>query len=112
MLPKNHRLTARGDFKEVFQGSLRSRSGPFQLVCRKNTLPNSRFGFIVSLVVSKKAVERNKLRRQLHEIVREVFPSLSSGYDCVIRAYPGAEKLGFEEMKRDVFSMLQKSKLL
>jgi len=108
MLPKQHRLKSRGDFMQVFKGPLRARMGSFSAVCRQNNTTISRFGFVVSLAVSKKAVTRNKLRRQLHEVVRHLFPTLSPGYDCVIRTYPGAEKLVFEEIKRCVEGMLWK----
>lgn len=108
MLPKKNRLITRGDFTDVFRGTLRARSGPFQLICRKNDLLGTRFGFVVSLIVSKKAVRRNKLRRQLHEIARHVLPACMGGYDCVIRAYPGADELRFEEVKRHTHILLQK----
>ena len=112
MLPKTHRLTARGDFKEVFQGTARTRSGPFQLVCRKNNLQNNRFGFVVGLIVSKKATQRNKLRRRLHGIVQKVFPSLKTGYDCVIRVYPGAADLSFSEIQEHTEALFSKVKIL
>ena len=108
MIQKKYRLTARGDFAHVFKGNIRSRSDPFSLVCRKNSRSFNRFGFVVSLAVSKKAVRRNKLRRQLHEIVRSLSSSLQPGYDCVIQAYPGAAELGFDEIKQYVEEIFQK----
>jgi len=108
MLPKKNRLRTQGDFKGVFHGSLRARSGSFQLMCQKNNTPNARFGFVVPLSVSKKAVRRNKLRRQLHEIVWVVFFPKISGYDCVIRAYPGADELLYEDIKQHITEMIKK----
>ena len=102
MLPKQNRLTTRGDFKGVFQGALRARSGPFNLVCRKNNMQISRFGFVIPLIVSKKAVQRNKLRRQLRDIIKHVLPNILEGYDCVIRAYPGASDIEYKEIEKDV----------
>ena len=93
---------------EVFKGPLRTRVGSFSVVCRQNNTTISRFGFVVSLAVSKKAVTRNKLRRQLHEIVRYLFPTLNLGYDCVIRTYPGATELKYKEIEGCVEGMLWK----
>ncbi|MEK7173621.1 MAG: ribonuclease P protein component [Patescibacteria group bacterium] len=112
VLSKKYRITARGDFTGVFKGTMRARSGPFLFMCRKNDLSYSRFGFVVSLAVSKKAVVRNKLRRKLHEIVRSLFSFLPSGYDCVIRAYPGAEILVFHEIKQHLVTLFRKGNLL
>ena len=112
MLPKKYRLTARGDFLGVFRGNLRARSGPFMLMCRNNDLPYAKFGFVVSLAVSKKAVVRNKLRRQLHEIIRSLFSSLAPGYDCVIRAYPGAAELKFGEIEKYIQETMRNVKIL
>ena len=112
VLSKKYRITARGDFTGVFKGTIRARSGPFLFMCRKNDLPYSRFGFIVSLAVSKKAVARNKLRRKLHEITRSLFSFLPSGYDCVIRAYPGADTLTYREIHNNVLFLLKKAGLI
>lgn len=113
MLPKKNRLTTRGDFKGVFQGHLRARSGPFQLVCRRNGTPGALFGFVVSLSVSKKAVRRNKLRRQLHEIIHEkILSGGSGGYCCVIRAFPGADELKYQDIEKHVVSMFNKIKVV
>ncbi len=112
MLPKKNRLVTRGDFKGVFRGGLRARSGPFQLMCQKNKTNNARFGFIVPLSVSKKAVRRNKLRRQMHEFIRMMIFQKISGYDCVIRAYPGADELQYDEMGQYIMEMIKKAGIL
>ena len=112
MLPKENRLLTREDFKAVFRGHLRARKGPFQLVCEKNTMSTDRFGFVVSLSVSKKAVRRNKLRRQLHEIIQEMHSRKISGYDCVIRAYAGADELPYDDIKQYIVEMVKKVAML
>jgi len=112
MLPKKNRLTTQGDFKGVFQGHLRARSGPFQLVCQRNSTSNALFGFVVSLSVSKKAVRRNKLRRQLHEIIQAKILSGGSGYSCIIRAFPGADDLKYQDIENHLISMFNKIKVV
>lgn len=112
MLPKENRLVTREDFKAVFRGRLRARRGPFQLVCEKNNISKARFGFVVSLSVSKKAVRRNKLRRQLHEIVRATLSSKISDYDCVIRAYAGSDELSYDDIEKHIVEMFKKVAIL
>ncbi|OGZ45097.1 MAG: ribonuclease P protein component [Candidatus Ryanbacteria bacterium RIFCSPHIGHO2_02_FULL_45_13b] len=112
MLRKENRLRAENDFKKVFHGGARARSGPFQLLCRKSAVSNARFGFVIPLSVSKKAVQRNKLRRQLREIVRTVFYQKVSGYDCVIRVYAGADRLKYQDIEKHIISVFHKIQLL
>jgi ribonuclease P protein component len=97
LLPKQHRLKARGDFQGVFAAHKKARLGPFTVLCRRNNLSCSRFGFVVSTSVSKKAVSRNVIRRQLHEIVYTSLPRLRSGHDCIVRVFPEALHLSYKE---------------
>ena len=78
----------------------------------KNNLNDSRFGFIVSNKISKKAVERNKIKRRLRDIVRRSLSETKSGYDIIIEAKPGIEKLGYNEMKAGLLGLFKKAGLL
>ena len=79
---------------------------------KSNRLKVSRFGFIVSTRVSKKAVARNKIKRRLRNIVRELLGFLAKDIDGVFIALPGSEKASFEEIKRDILFLLKKSGVL
>lgn len=74
MLPPEFRLKKRYEFQRVKRlGS--SLAAPFFVVsvCRRADLrgwSGPRFGFVVSSTVSRKAVERNRIRRRLREAVR------------------------------------------
>lgn len=92
----------------MFKASLQARSGPFHMACRANTLPYNRYGFIVSLAVSKKAASRNKLRRRMHEIIQHIPLRVSRGSDCVIRAYPGSIDLVYKEVERHILILFSK----
>lgn len=50
---------------------------------KKNNLEMSRFGFIVGLKISKKAVERNKIKRLLSEVIRVNLKQIKNNYDII-----------------------------
>lgn len=112
MLPRENRLKRKKDFKKVFQKG-KSVKGNFLLLKKtENELGVSRFGFIVSSKVFKKAVERNKLKRRLRHIVREFLPEIKEGVDGVFVALSSVKGKNFEEIKKEVEKILKKSKLL
>lgn len=93
------------DFKRVFTEGKRMRSGPFLLTVMRNNLLINRFGFVVSLRVSKKATARNTLRRRMRHAARDLDGNLRKGFDYVLHASPAALSLRFQEIK-DIFQNL------
>jgi ribonuclease P protein component len=71
----------------------------------------NRINFIVSTKVSKKAVVRNKIKRQLREIIKAEMPKLASSKDLVIIALPPIVDLAFLEISSEIKSSLRKIKL-
>lgn len=108
MLPKKQRLQKNKDFDLVFRGGKSYYSEFFGLKIKKNSLNYNRFGFIVSLKVSKKAVERNRLKRQVREIIREQKDSLKVGFDCVFIFFPQILDKKFSDLKILVVEALRK----
>ena len=51
---------------------------------RANALPVSRFAVVAGVKVSKKAVVRNRLKRQVRAIVHEVLGEITPGYDVLL----------------------------
>ena len=52
-----------------------------------NGLPHNRYGFITSKRLGK-AVARNRVRRLLREVMRELHPQLEAGFDILVIARP------------------------
>jgi len=65
-----------------------------------------RFGITVSKRVGN-AVVRNKLKRQLRDILRHHKPSM--GYDFVFIAKPGAAEASYKLISQDVISLLERA---
>lgn len=109
MLSKANRLEKESDFRKVFnQGRLIS--GEFiWLKYRKNSSDRGRAGFVVSLKISKKATERNKIKRRLRSAFRR-FQEQVSGYDIIVGAKPEIKRQKFSEIVRDLENLLTKIK--
>lgn len=86
MLPKQNRLSKKSEFQSVLTEKNVIQSPLFGLVYKKtvNKSLSPRFGFIVSNKISKKAVERNRIRRILRIVIRELLPKIDSGYEFVV----------------------------
>lgn len=89
MLAKRHRLVKQRDFAKIFkQGrSCYTKSLGVKILASQPGL--NRFGIVISSKVSKKAIVRNRLKRQIRRAVRELDKELKSGFDLVIMALPG-----------------------
>jgi ribonuclease P protein component len=105
MLAKKHRITKKKDFDKIFKSGKGKKEGFFVLKFIKNNLPESRFAFVVSLKVSKKAVVRNKIRRTLSEIIRQNMDGIKKGYDFIFVVQPGIAQ-NWEEIKKTVLKCL------
>lgn len=112
MLPKKYRLTKQKDFKKTFKQGKYYSQDFMALKITKNNLGFSRFSFIIGLKVSKKAVVRNKIRRQLHEIIRLKLTSLKIGYDIIFLAKLDAVDRGYREIEEVLIILLKKAKIL
>jgi ribonuclease P protein component len=105
MLHPTHRLRYSADLKRVRQQG-RSRSHPLVvLVAQPNDLPESRFAFIASRRVGK-AVQRNRARRLLREVVRQHLADVKPGWDCVLIARREAALATYWDVETAVITLL------
>lgn len=77
----------------------------------KNNLIQSRFGFVVSGRVSKRAVERNKIKRRLRAIIRNKLSDIKKGFDVIIIVLPAAQKIEFNKLEQSFIKTLKQLKL-
>ncbi|MBI4709327.1 MAG: ribonuclease P protein component [Candidatus Portnoybacteria bacterium] len=88
MLPKIQRLRKAGDFKTALKSGRFVRGELMDIRFSANDLGICRFGFIISAKVSKKAVLRNRARRQISQAAKALIGYIRPGYDFVIIAKP------------------------
>lgn len=78
MLKKINRISKRKDFEEVKKRGVLYYSPLFGLLILKTEEKKKEFGLVVSKRISKKAVERNRIRRLLSEGIRKNLGSIKN----------------------------------
>lgn len=107
MLSKINRLRKEKDFEKLFKKGKSFKNGFLILKMVQNNSEESRFGFIVSQKVSKKATLRNKIKRRLRDIARQNIKKTRKGIDVALIALPGLEKKNFSETKETLNTLLK-----
>lgn len=110
MLPAAHRLKGDAQFKLLAHKGRSFFSPLFSLKVLQST-GVSRFGFVVSARVSKKAVVRNRVRRQVREIIRLALPELAEGYLVLILVKPQAVGHPYAELRSELLRLFMKANL-
>jgi ribonuclease P protein component len=84
MLAKQHRLKKGEDFIKAFSKGGHMSSDGIALKYARTTESVARIGFSVGKQFSKKAVDRNRLRRVLRSAASKHMESLKPGFDIII----------------------------
>lgn len=112
MLKQENRLRIKKDFNNIFKKGKSAAGGFIFLKFFKNDLSVSRFSFIVSSKISKKAVIRNKVKRRLREIIRNNIAKIKPRFDVIIMPKPAITNKDFQETKKELEGLLKRIKLL
>jgi len=113
MLPKSYRLPLKTEFKrlkkngQIFQGKF------FGLLLGKPTSLNdvSRFAVIVSNKIDKRAVQRNKIRRLITEVLWSLHPKIKKGMEAVFLVKKTITTASLEEIKKEIENLFKRTKL-
>jgi len=112
MLPKENRLTKTKNFKRVWQKGKGLFKKELGVKWVKNDLDVSRFAIIVSLKISKKATQRNKVKRRLREIVWKNLNRIREGCDVIIITRPGILELDYWQIEEILMGIFKKLELI
>jgi ribonuclease P protein component len=90
--PRRLRLLSATDFKQVFASACKAGNPHLTILVRENGLGHPRLGMAISRKVVRRAVARNRIKRQLREYFRHHQQALGD-MDLVILCKPGIDKL-------------------
>lgn len=129
-LPQPNRLRHRRDFQAVYQKGIR-RSGRFlTLRClpQRNNVINApalktllqrneanlptRIGISISQKVSKKAVVRNRIKRQIRAIFRQLLPKIAPGWQLVVVVRPEGRECEYAQFLRELKQLLAQAEVI
>jgi len=108
MLKRIYRITKAEDYRRIYRQGSKIYNPFFILRCLSNQKSVGRFGVIISKKVAKKAVLRNRLKRQITEIIRLTRPGVLSGYDCSLICLPRVKEADYATLRRNWGKILDK----
>lgn len=112
MLPSQHRLRQREDFANIYAHGDRFRGDYLMLrVLNKRDSSCTKIGIVVSKKVSKLAVIRNRFKRQLRAIFRQLLSQLSNGLQVVVTVTTQSQP-SYQQICDDLQILLLKAKVL
>ncbi|MDX2216086.1 MAG: ribonuclease P protein component [Oculatellaceae cyanobacterium bins.114] len=134
MVPKANRLKRRQDFNAVYQMGLRRNAAHLTLRALKlpprqaraenqeaitpqgerlpvASLPTC-IGISISQKVSKRAVIRNRIKRQIRAALYQLLPDLHPGWYCVIVVRPGATQCDYQQFLQELKQLLTDAEVI
>ena len=114
MLPKQHRLVSAKDFQRTLKKGRRL-TGQFVTIRLESISPSkpTQIGFIVSTKISKKATDRNRIKRLLRENIRtEFLPNFRKPFQAVVIARQNIIDKDFWQINADLKKIFIKNKII
>lgn len=130
MLTKPNRLRKYYDFSRVYQRGERRRSSNL-VICfcprtsgsnqssrasQQQSFPSqrqpTRIGITISQKVSKRAVVRNRIKRQVRAACRELLPQMALGWDIVVIVRAEAVQCDYHQFLQQLKQLFTKVELL
>lgn len=112
MLKRLYRVTKDKEFQAIYRRGRFQSTALFSI----NYLPGkknvSRVGIVVSKKITKKATERNLIKRRIREVVQEIYPTIKNNYDIVISVKKPVMDANFDTIKTTIKDMFTKTGLI
>lgn len=105
-------LKNKQDFNNVYKNGKVFGNRNFTLHYIKNGMDTNRLGVVVSKKVSKRAVHRNKIRRQVKNYMRQYNGELKNGYDMIISAKSSCLDEDYKVLTKSLNHLFYKQDLL
>lgn len=112
MLARKFRLRKDKEFEAVHRRGRFFKESFLAIRVLANGLAFSRCAFLIGTKASKRAVVRNRVRRQMSETVRLDWERISKGFDIVFMVRPEITEKSHAEIRAAVENVLRKANLI
>lgn len=112
MFAQKNRLKNEKDIKAVFSKGKSTYDSVCGIKWRQNGLKDSRFAVVIGTKVHKRAVKRNRIRRQYREMLKEMLPELKMQGDILLLVSKKVLETTPAERKEKLQAVFQKAGLL
>ena len=109
-MKKEYRLRRNSDFQYTYKKGRSLRHPLLVLIYRKTNRAESRIGFSITKKFGN-AVQRNRIKRQLREILRLQHHQLKQGYDIIFVVRKEARGASYQILEGAVHNLLKRGKL-
>jgi ribonuclease P protein component len=106
--PRASRLLRRAEYNAVYGEGRRRSSREFAVFLRPNGLELSRFGWSIKKALGS-AVERNRMRRRIREIIRLHRQEIAPGWDIVIHPRNMIATANFSALREELVKLLPRA---
>jgi len=105
MLARKHRL-GKHEINKVFRKGKRIRSQSLMLITQKSD--NVKVGVVIGKKCFPRAVDRNKAKRRIRSIVRELFNKIPKDTKIIIYTLPDIQKLDYKGIQKEITKLINK----
>ncbi|OGL77009.1 ribonuclease P protein component [Candidatus Uhrbacteria bacterium RIFCSPHIGHO2_12_FULL_54_23] len=107
MLTRPQRLVREEDFTRVYRRGRQARGGWLTLRVGPGLRGQTRFGIVVPNAVVARAVNRNRIRRQLRALIAHEFSTFPNGFDCIFQVHASPPRT-MAEIKAEFMQVREK----
>ena len=112
MISRGFRLRKATDFSKTYKFGKSYNNPGFYIKTLSGQGGVSRFAVVVPKKVSKRAVDRNRARRRIYEIIRLNLPKISPGYTIIITVKSDLEATPPKSLESDLLQGLRKLQII
>lgn len=110
MIPSNFRLKKKSEFKRIFDAGI-SYPGKYIVLVILKSSDKKKIGFIASKKVGN-AVERNRARRLMREVIRLNISHIIDGAQIICIARATIKGASYTNVEKAILQLLKRSKII
>jgi len=107
VLKKINRISSRKEFLEIKNKGKIISSSLFGAICLVDETKEIKFGFVISKKISKRAVDRNKIKRRMCEVLVKKLDKFRSGTKIVFLAKKNLLGAGIEGIEKEIEKLIK-----